>query len=95
MVDCRIGGVEQERMSIACGKNYIGHRWEWSKGIGKIVCRRCYKAYPVPTSILNGKPIPKELVVEGYPELEWEFGFGPGEQTPFDWHVKTIIDDNC
>ena len=92
---------------MKCGDDYIGHRWEegywsshyqwweWSKGIGKIVCRRCYKAYPVPTSILNGKPIPKELVVEGYPELEWEFGFGPGEQTPFDWHVKTIIDDNC
>ena len=100
MVDCRIGGVEQERMSIACGKNYIGHRWKedarsqyirektggtkWS--FDNAVCARCETYKPKRSySILNGKPIPKELVVEGYPELEWEFG----------WHVKTIIDDNC
>jgi len=53
---------------MLCGKDYIGHRWRVLGGI-PYWCERCMEVYPdkppIPaTSILNGKAIDPDLVVQ-------------------------------
>jgi len=68
-------------MNLECN-GYAGHKWsQIPPGIGFWTnCTRCKEWHPIhgykepetaPTSILNGKPIPDNLVVGADPRIEY------------------------